>query len=63
MEGLTVNLIEVIQALLKRVDIKGSEVEAYVAVVNALNFEREQIESFNGNIAPIVAKEPPDDAA
>lgn len=58
-QGLTLNLIEVINKLLERVDLKGSEVGAFVAVINALNHEQKQLECFN--IAPIAVPEEPDD--
>lgn len=44
-EGLTINTIDVALQLLQRVNIKGSEVEAYVAVINALNKEKEVLNS------------------
>jgi len=50
-QGLTLNLIEVINKLLERVDLKGSEVGAFVAVINALNHEAEQLQRFDVRLA------------
>ena len=57
-QGLTLNLIEVINKLLERVDLKGSEVGAFVAVINALNHEAEQLQRFDVRLAE---PEVPDD--
>ena len=57
-QGLTLNLIEVINKLLERVDLKGSEVGAFVAVMNALNHEAELLQKYDVRLA--VPEEPDD---